>query len=58
MQPDKPFAHRIIASGMIESICMNCFLTVCRCRTQAEMEEAETEHFCQDDPEPAPFLFL
>jgi hypothetical protein len=58
VRSDKPFAHRVIAGGMIESICMSCFLTVCRCRTEAESEEQEAAHICEDDPNPASFLFL
>lgn len=47
MQPDRTFAHRIAAKGIIESICMTCFLTMSRRQTQAEAEEAEIEHVCQ-----------
>lgn len=58
VQSDKPFAHRAIASGMIESICMKCFLTVCRCQTEEEAEGQEAQHVCKKNPDPAPFLFL
>ncbi len=54
---DKAFVRHLIADGMTESFCMKCFLTVCRCRTDKEVEEAESGHTCQDDPNPAPFLF-
>jgi hypothetical protein len=55
--PDKAFVHRRLANGMIESFCMTCFLTICRCKTAKEVEEAESDHTCQDNPVPAPFLF-
>jgi hypothetical protein len=56
--PERSFAYRVIASGMIESFCMSCFLTVCRCRTEEDLEKEEAEHVCQDDPNPVPVLFL
>ena len=55
--PDKAFAYRVIANGMIEAFCLTCFLTVCRCRTEEEVDEAEAAHTCQNNPDPAPFLF-
>jgi hypothetical protein len=47
-QSDNPFVHRFIADGVIESICMKCFLTVCRCRTEVGIEGREAKHVCQD----------
>jgi hypothetical protein len=43
------FAHRYTNSGRIESICLTCFVTLCRCFTTEEMICREAEHVC--DPE-------
>ncbi|MGB8771103.1 MAG: hypothetical protein WCC92_15905 [Candidatus Korobacteraceae bacterium] len=55
---DNRFAHRHAANGAVESICLKCFLTVCRCKTEEEAERQEAEHVCKNNPDPAPFLFL
>ena len=55
---DNHFAHRYAANGAVESICLKCFLTVCRCQTEEEAERQEAEHACKKNPDPAPFLFL
>jgi hypothetical protein len=46
LQADKPFTHRYTADGKIESICMKCFLTICRCRTEEEVTTEEAQHAC------------
>jgi hypothetical protein len=53
-QSDKPFVRCFNAGGVIESICMKCFLTVCRCRTEVGIEGREAKHVCQNYPIPGP----
>ena len=56
--PDKPFTRRYTDDGMIESICMKCFLTVCRCRTEEEVTKGEAKHVCQGQPNASNSIWL
>ena len=53
----KQFAHRYTENGKVESICLVCLLTICRCRTSEEASLREAEHLCQPNPIPAAFHF-
>ena len=45
----KPFPRRHNHDGTIDSICPECFRTVARCRSEAELDGHEHRHVC--DPE-------
>ena len=51
------FAHRYSDNGNVESICLTCLLTVCRCRDTEQMLKEEAKHACEPDPVPASFHF-
>ncbi len=55
--PARAFAHRYSDTGRIESICLVCLLTVCRCQNTIQMIEEEAKHVCGPDPLPASFHF-
>lgn len=40
------FAHRKNADGTIDSICCQCFFTVCNSVGEAALEEREHSHLC------------
>jgi len=47
------FFHRTLDDGSVESICMNCFLTISRTWgdfkvTEKELVEIETAHECDE----------
>jgi len=53
--PAHAFAHRYPDNGNVESICLKCFLTVCRCRGAEQMIQEEAKHVCQPDMLRPPF---
>lgn len=54
---DRVFAHRYSDKGQIESICLVCLLTICRCRDAEQVTQEEAKHVCHPDPLPASFHF-
>jgi hypothetical protein len=46
LQSDKLLTRRYNSDGKIEAICMKCFRTVCRCRTEEEAGKEEANHAC------------
>jgi len=52
--PPRPvFSHRTLDDGSVESICMNCFLTISRTWgnfkvTEKELVEIEAAHECDE----------
>jgi hypothetical protein len=52
--PRRPaFSHRILDDGSVESICMNCFLTISRTSgnfklSEEELVEIEADHECDE----------
>ncbi|HVH89145.1 MAG TPA: hypothetical protein VM912_20680 [Terriglobales bacterium] len=40
------FSHRPNRHGTTDSICLNCFATVCTSAWEADLERAEEQHFC------------
>ena len=47
------FVHRYCEDGTIDSICLCCYLTACRCGTLQQSLEEEVKHACLYDLRPA-----
>jgi hypothetical protein len=43
------FVHRGNRDGTIDSICRQCYLTVCTSVWEAELDQAEKHHDCNPD---------
>jgi hypothetical protein len=44
------FAHRYCDNGNVESICMECLVSVCRSLTIQRALNEEEKHVCEPDP--------
>lgn len=49
VSPEDRFAHRANRDGTTDSICKECFVTVCTSTWESELARAERDHAC--DPE-------
>jgi hypothetical protein len=47
------FAHLFSQDGKVESICLECLTTICRCRNVMMALEEEAAHICQPELEMA-----
>ena len=41
------FAHRPQADGMVDSICLRCYLTIAVTMNESDREAQEAEHVCE-----------
>jgi hypothetical protein len=46
MKISRIYPHRRNKDGSYESICLSCFLTVSRAKTEAELTEQDVAHVC------------
>jgi hypothetical protein len=45
---NRKFYHRVNADNTIDSICLRCFLTAARADIEADLQELEAAHQCED----------